>query len=87
MYKDEDLEIRAEYLNDIPFLHCSVSKMKYKKFCKVWQQVRQTLLDEGHDAVFTCIPVGDWKMYKFQLLFGFSEVERSDGQILFVRKL
>lgn len=87
MYKDEEVEVRVQYYNGMPFIHCEATSIHYKKFLQIWKNVQNTLKQEGHSTVFSCIPEGNDKLYKFQTLFGMTEVVRSDGQILFSKEL
>lgn len=86
MYKDNDIDVKVEFLGDIPFIHCTVFNMKRRKFQRLWSDILTTLKDEGYPVAFSCIPEGDDKLYRFQMIFGMKEVLRSNGQILLARE-
>lgn len=87
MYSDEQLTVRVQYYQGMPFIHCNATSIHYKKFLKIWNSIQEDLKMQGHSTVFSCIPEGDDKLYKFQTLFGMTEAVRSDGQILFSKEL
>ena len=87
MYKDAELEVVVHMYKGMPFIHCKATSIHYKKFVKVWDTIQQQLREQGHSTVFSCIPEGDSKLYKFQTLFGMTEAVRSEGQILFSKEL
>ena len=59
----------------------------YKKLLQVWALITKHIKEMGYDEVYVAIPDNDPKLYKFEQMFCFEEVYRSDGTILMVREL
>jgi hypothetical protein len=86
-YQDEDVVLNVDFVFGMPFIHCQAKRMRYKKFKEQWTLIQNILKDEGHYNIFSCIPEGDTKLYKFQEMFGMVELARENGQILFTKEL
>jgi len=80
--------LEAEVVDEIVFIHLEIREWtpsKYKKMKYYWQVVLLSLKNKGIDDIYTVIPDGDDKLYKFQTMFGFKEYSRQGGTILFNR--
>jgi len=67
------------------FLHFELhrwSKRLYKESLVFFYKWLHTLHEKGVYAVFVLIPEGDDKLYKWEEMFGFKEIDRKGGQIL-----
>ena len=67
------------------FVHLELkkwSKSLYKEYLIFFYKWLHTLNKKGVSAVFVLIPEGDDKLYKFEEMFGFKEIDRKGGQIL-----
>jgi hypothetical protein len=67
------------------FLHFELhkwSKKLFKESLVYFYKWLHTLNEKGVLAVFVLIPEGDDKLYKWEEMFGFKEIDRSGGHIL-----
>lgn len=70
------------------FIHLELykwSKLLFKKYQIVFEMWLLDLAEDGIDAVFVIIPDNDKKLYKFEQMFGFEEIQRNDNAILMAR--
>lgn len=84
-WKDEDVELKFEFADDRVFAHATVTnwnKSKYKKFVSIWLAAKEELSNNGYLEIFVAIPDNDKKLYKFEQLFGFSEIAHVNNMFL-----
>lgn len=82
---NEVLRLRVQYLAGVPYVHCDVyqwNKTLYKAFKQVWKRFLHKMDGVGHPCVFSLVPEADVKALKFNKMFGFKEVETTQGVIL-----
>lgn len=85
-YSSPNVTLKVASYQGMPFVHCKVKKMAYKEIRALWEELQEDLKEE-HPVVFSCIPEGDKKLYRFQEMFGMTEAVRDNGQILFFKEL
>lgn len=79
---DLECEISKEGLF---FLHLSLKKWNktlYKQSLIYFYSWLNMLYESGVLAVFVLIPEEDKKLYKFEQMFGFEEIDRKNGYVL-----
>lgn len=81
---DERGTLKIEFNAGMAFLHLSFRQVLQgmRDVKRLLPELKAWLRSMGHDRVFVIIPEGDEKLYRFERLFGFSEVRRASGQIL-----
>jgi hypothetical protein len=75
--------------NKCVFLHLTLKKWShtlYKQYLILFYSWLNTLSEKGVLAVFVLIPDNDPKLYKFEQMFGFKEIDRKHGQILMAKE-
>ena len=86
MYREtESYLFQVNWTDGVPYAHLKVFEWKlsvYKELLSLWKTVLAILKEKGEPCLFTCIPPGDDKLYKFQRMFCLTEVERTDEYIL-----
>jgi hypothetical protein len=87
LYKDEDGEVLAEYAHDVVFIHCNITNWSLSTYKKCNRLLPSILAQLDEPCVFTLIPSGDSKLYKWQTMFGFVEVGNLGDLIMFKKEL
>ena len=92
MYEGKDAQVLLHYWEDKVFIHCKVNRKKwgvslYKKLYVMLQHIGVYLKEMGYTKVHSLIPDNDDKLYKFQLMFGFTSEYSVNGAILLSRNL
>jgi hypothetical protein len=80
--------LRIQWVDDVPFIHLQLyrwSAQAYKEYKRIWSKLLKDLGSKDIPCVFVYIPDNDEKLYHFEQLFGFQEVEHSDGYFLMVK--
>lgn len=89
-YSDEEgTEIVLE-VGEMVFVHFSyknMTKAKYRKTMKLWEELKDSLRERGYNEVFTItpshLPIAD----RNEKWFGFTLIEEKDGVKLFMKDL
>lgn len=85
MYKTSSYTFCIQWEKGLPFAHLEVHKWGpsvYRELLSLWKTVLAVLRDKGVPSIFSCIPTGDDKLYKFQRMFCLEEIERTDEYVL-----
>jgi len=86
----KEYEVRAEIINELLFLHCTVyewSPSIYKKLKKDWQVTLSKLSKYGYVTVFSVVNESDTLTIKFNKMFGMKEATRENGKVLFSQEI
>ena len=84
---NEMVHLKVQLLEGLPFIHLEVkqwSPLLARQYKKTWKKILRDMGALGYGEVFILIPDDDPKLYKFETMFGFTEVERQDGKILMI---
>lgn len=89
LYEDENVLLRLEVHNGLPFLHCEVegvwNKREYLRQFEIWVEVQETLRQQGIDYLFAWAP--DGQVARFATMFGFKLImtDEVDQSLLFLK--
>lgn len=91
LFEDKDfgyLEYEVEF--GLPWLHSEIyywTPSAYKEYKKILKESMKILKGNGFRAVYVLIPDDDPKLYKFEVMFGFTAIRRDPGIIIMKQEL
>ena len=90
IFDNEVGKLLIEENNNMLFLHYTSKQWNvgvYKKLYRFLLFLCNELKKEGHNFLYTAIPNDDYKLAKFQMMFGFVVKEEYNDFTLYVRSL
>lgn len=88
VYESEDVLMRVEVHNELPFLHCEIerwSPKQYKYYMELWMDILDMLKANQIDYLF--VWALDDKVKRFAQMFGFKLIftDEADQSLLFLK--
>jgi hypothetical protein len=86
-WDDEDGYLKIQWHEERAYAHAEIfkwSKANYYKALEIWEATKQELAEQGVDKVFVLIPEDDYKLIKFEKMFGFQPITTHNGVMYMV---